>query len=192
MSSTRGYVSSYTLTDESKELFQIDLLKQMGFYQISEFTSPSGESPFIIEQTNRVGTPKVAAFDKETGQMLGAFKTNSLIDSAEELVFKVCRMSELNDPELVSEFGNSDDDYVAVSLDGQTPIALFISLPKHHHKDGLFTRLKAIANQIGKSGHNVLQLVILEPKVCDPRMLYAVAVILHNRGGLQLNAKINP
>lgn len=190
MHTVRGYVSSYTLSEDDNPLYHIDLLKQLGFYQISEFTSPRGASPFIIEQTNRIGTPKVAAFDKETGQMLGAFKTNSLINSSEELVLNVCPISQLQEQELLAEFGSSDDDYIAVSPENNTPVALFIRLPKQLHKYGIFSRIKSMASHIGKTNSLVMQLIILEPQICDERMLYAIAIILHNRGGLQLNQPV--
>lgn len=184
----RSYVTSYTLREQESDLFHLDLNKQMGFYQISEFIAVSGDGNFIIEQTNRVGTPKIAAFDKDSGTMLGAFKTNSLIDSSEQLQLTVKRLEGLEDPSLMNQFDGSAEDYAAISPDNEKVIALFIRLPRKNHKSrGLFSRLCTMATQIANPTQDVMEIVMLNDQPCDSRMLYAIAVILHSRGGLQLN-----
>lgn len=186
LQSLAGYVSSYTLREE-QDLYTIDLLKQTGFYQISEFASPDGKNHFIIEQTNRIGTPRVAAFDKETGSMLGAFKTNTLVGSDEQTVCNVVPLGSLENRALIKDFSATEDDFVAVKPGDTMPAALFMRLPKRcGQAHRLLGKIKSMANHLGKVPHDVFELVILDDTLCDERMLYAIAVILHNRGGLQL------
>lgn len=197
LQSLAGYASSYILRDTERELYAVDLLKQKGFYQISEFTSPDETPHFIIEQTNRTGTPKIAVFDKETGNMLGAFKTNRFINHEDRVLFEVVPLDKLRDDALLHDFTATGDDFAAVPfnheqqspiLHGARPKALFLRLPRSTRtKHGIFKKIRSMTAQLTKTPREVLELVILDDDICDPRMLYAIAVIIHSRGGLQLN-----
>lgn len=180
------YIASYSIHDEGKELFNINLMKQKGFYQLCEFTESDERCNFVIEQTNRAGTPKVAAFDKETGLMLGTFKTNSLVDQDEDFVFQLLEFSKTKHQRLMEQYNACADDFVALDRD-KKPAVLFIHLPKiNQPKPGLLSKIKSMANNISQVKHDVYQVVILNNELCDERMFFAIGVILHDRGGLQI------
>lgn len=197
LQSLAGYSSSYLLRDTEQELYAIDLLKQKGFYQISEFTSPADNPHFIIEQTNRLGTPKIAVFDKESGTMLGAFKTNRFINDEDEVLFELVTLQKLQNSALLQDFKATDNDFAAVPFDREkqsplvnctVPMALFLKLPRAGRtKNRILKSIRSVAAHLTRTPRDVSELVILDDSICDPRMFYAIAVILHNRGGLQLN-----
>jgi hypothetical protein len=186
MRGLRSYATSYTLRQGGSELFTIHLNKQMGFYQISEFLSPLNHQNFIIEQTNRVGTPRIAAFDKESGNMLGAFKGNSLLDSNDTPVLDLKPMSKIADI-VCPLIEDSPEDYAGV-LHQQAGIGLILSrLPHRYVRRSLLAQARHFARRFSSSPRDVLEMVVVENNVCDLRMLCAIAVIMHSRGGLQLN-----
>lgn len=187
----RTYVTSYTLRDENKELYSLDLNKQMGFFQISEFVAANGIDHFIIEQTNRVGTAKIAAFDKNSGRMLGTFKGNQFVDMDENLIFSIERVAQLQQDGAGTTY--KEEDFAAVAADDKRVIALFRPLPRQLNRGHLLRRLALSLNQFLKSGpKNVLEIVIKDEHCCDHRMLAAIGVLLHNRGGLQIDSKVTP
>jgi hypothetical protein len=186
MRGMRSYVTSYTLRLADSELFTIHLNKQMGFYQISEFQSPDKSQNFIIEQTNRVGTPRIAAFDKESGNMLGAFKGNTLLDGDDSPMLDIKPMSKISDI-ACPMIEDSPEDYAGV-LHGQATIGLILSrLPHPYARRSLITQLRRLTRRLGNVPRDVLEVVVVEDGVCDLRMLCAISVIMHSRGGLQLN-----
>lgn len=186
MRGLRSYVTSYTLRQGDAELFTIHLNRQMGFYQISEFLSPLGRQNFIIEQTNRVGTPRIAAFDKESGNMLGVFKGNNLLDGSDTPVLDIKPMSKIADL-ICPLIEDSLEDYAGV-LHQQAGIGVILSrLPHRYVRRSLLKRLRHFARRFSSSPRDVLEMVVVEDGLCDLRMLCAVAVIMHSRGGLQLN-----
>lgn len=186
MRGMRSYVTSYTLHLDQAELFTIHLNKQMGFYQISEFQSPDKSQNFIIEQTNRVGTPRIAAFDKESGNMLGALKGNTLLDRDESPTLDLKPMSKITDI-ACPLIEDSPEDYAGV-LHGQASVGVILSqLPHRYARRSLLTQLRHFTRRIGNTPRDVLEVVVVEDNVCDLRMLCAVGVIMHSRGGLQLN-----
>lgn len=186
----RTYVTSYTLRSEDMELYTLDLNKQMGFYQISEFVAINGTDNFIIEQTNRVGTPKIAAFDKDSGRMLGTFKGNQFVDSDESLIFNVECVSQL----LRSDDGATchEEDFAAVAADDKRVVALFCHLPRIPQRGRLFARLKLALQGLSNTPKDVFEILVKDDHCCDERMLCAIAVILHSRGGLQIDKKVTP
>lgn len=186
--SNKDYVASYTLRQEEAELFTIDLHKQMGFYQISEFVAPNGENNFIIEQTNKVGRCKIAVFDKETGNMLGIFRGNTLVNTSEEPVFEVHHLASLTESTLCPTSLSTPEDYAAVLTDNNTVAALFSHLPRRGpHGNGLVGHMRTWLGRISGNNQDVMEIDIWEEPSCDPRMHYAIAVILHSRRGLQLS-----
>lgn len=188
MRDVAGYVSSYTVCNEKGELFRLDLVKQAGFYQISEFTGTNDSDNFIIEQTNRAGSPKVSAFDKSSGSMLGSLKSNDMLDSEDNVVFRLHSFSNTHHQALMQEFDADEEDFVAISKERSEPFALFITLPKKHPaKSGIFSRIKSMASNITHPHDEIMQVIILDKNAYDERMMYTIAVILHDRGGLQIN-----
>lgn len=182
---TQHYVASYGIHDGSTELFSIDLTKQKGFYQLSEFVAPQQKNNFMIEQTNRAGTPKVVAFDKQSGSMLGNIKTNSLIDQDEEFVFELFEFSKTTHTQLMKKHEATPEDYIALDKQ-QNPAVLYIHLPKEKdQKKGLISKIKSMAGERPERKQNVFQVVILNSELCDERMCFAIGVVLHDRGGLQ-------
>lgn len=186
MRGMRSYVTSYTLRLDQVELFTIHLNKQMGFYQISEFQSPDKSQNFIIEQTNRLGTPRIAAFDKESGNMLGALKGNTLLDRDESPTLDLKPMSKITDI-ACPLIEDSPEDYAGV-LHGQASIGVILSqLPHRYARRSLLTQFRQFTRRTGNTPRDVLEVVVVEDNVCDLRMLCAIGVIMHSRGGLQLN-----
>ena len=185
----RTYVTSYTLRDDDVELYKLDLNKQMGFYQISEFVASNGSDHFIIEQTNRVGTPKVAAFDKDSGRMLGSFKGNHFVDSDERLLFSIKSVAQLKG---LDEEDCDKDDFAAISAEHQHVIALFCHLPRKPKSGHLLAHLKILLRGISSAPKDIYKIIIKDPDQCDHRMLCAIAVLLHSRGGLQIDTKVTP
>ena len=182
-----SYVTSYTLRAGHSELFTIHLNRQLGFYQISEFISADAERNFIIEQTNRVDAPKIAAFDKNTGNMLGAFQGNTLLDADDEPVFHVKQMISLSTDCLCAMQGEGNpEDYAAVLHEQKNVAAIFSRLPRGKDDKGLISRMRHWTNRLSSSA-DVLEALVIEEDVCDLRMICAVAVILHSRGGLHLH-----
>lgn len=187
MRGIRTYVTSYTLRDEDNELYSLDLNKQMGFYQISEFVAVNGTDHFIIEQTNRVGTPKIAVFDKDSGRMLGTFKGNHFVDSDESQIFTIERVAQLRHRNV--DLSCHEEDFAAVAADDKRVIALFCHLPRKPERKHLLRRLKLALSQLMKAPpKDVFEIIIKDEQCCDQRMLAAIAVILHNRGGLQVES----
>lgn len=187
LKSNKGYVASYTLRQSDRELFTINLHKQMGFYQISEFVAPDSENNFIMEQTNKVGRCKIAAFDKDTGNMLGIFKGNILVDTSEQPVFEVHDLAYLSETTVCPTNLSTPDDYAAVLTGERTVAALFTQLPRRGAQGpGLFGRLRQRLKGLLGGHQDVMEIDILEEPGCDPRMHCAIAVILHSRRGLQL------
>lgn len=186
MGAMRSYATSYSLRQDQKELFTIHLNKHMGFYPISEFLSPQNRQNFIIEQTNRVGTPRIAAFDKETGNMLGAFKGNTLVDGNDSPLLDIKPMSKITDfaCPLIED---SPEDYAGVLQNRAGLGAILSRLPHPYARPGLMTKLRQFTRRLGNAPRDVLELLVIEDGLCDLRMLCAVAVIMHSRGGLQLN-----
>jgi hypothetical protein len=180
MRDVRTYVTSYRVRDDHKELFTIDLNKQLGFYQICEFVAVSGDDHFIIEQTNRVGAPKIATFDKSSGTLLGTFKDNLLVDIDEKVIFTVEPVAKLKN---VS--GSSNEDFVAMTSDNQQVIALFCPLPRKPAGLHLLTRIKLLLKSVLKSApRDVVEVLINDESCCDRRVLIAIAMIIHDRGGI--------
>lgn len=187
MRSLRSYATSYTLRQGESELYTLDLNKQMGFYQISEFVSPTDENNFIIEQTNRIGTPKIAAFDKDTGSMLGVFKSNRLYDKNDTPVLEIHSTSKLPEHVLRTIECSGPDDVVAVTKETGSIEAIFCHLPRNDGKGfGLSRRIRQFARQFSSASQDVLEILILDEENCDVRICCAIGVILHNRGGLPL------
>lgn len=186
----RTYSTSYTLRDEDDELYTLDLNKQMGFYQISEFVALNGSDHFIIEQTNRVGTPKIAAFDKDSGRMIGTFKGNRFVDGDENLIFTVENIAQVRSAD--TDYDCAEEDFAAIAADDQHVVALFCHLPRKPERGQLLTRLKQSINRFSSAPKDIYQIFIKDQHCCDPRMLCAIAVILHSRGGLQIDSKITP
>lgn len=186
----RTYVTSYTLRSEDTELYTLDLNKQMGFYQISEFVAINGTDHFIIEQTNRVGTPKIAAFDKDSGRMLGTFKGNQFVDSDESLIFSIESVSQLlhRDDDIACD----EEDFAAIAADNHRVVALFRHLPRIPERKQLLTRLKLALRRFSNAPQDIFEIIIKDDHCCDHRMLCAIAVILHSRGGLQVDKKVTP
>lgn len=182
----RSYVTSYTLRYENSELFTIHLNRQLGFYQISEFISPDARENFIIEQTNRVGTPKIAAFDKDSGNMLGVFKGNTLLDVNETPVFHIKPISSITTDHLCPVKDGNPEDYAGVVHERQNVAAIFSRLPHRYSKQGVVARLRRWSHSLTNAPLDVLEAMIVEENLCDLRMFCAVAVILHSRGGLQI------
>ncbi len=186
MRGLRSYVTSYSLRTSDTELFTIHLNKQMGFYQISEFIGADKSQNFIIEQTNRIGTPKIAAFDKESGNMLGVFKGNTVLDHSEVPLFDVKPMVNLSSSIVCPTHEDNPEDYAGVINHSNTVAVIFSRLPHRYARRGLFTQLRQLANRLSNAPLDVLETMVIEENACDLRMLCAVAVILHSRGGLQL------
>jgi hypothetical protein len=185
MRSLRGYSTSYTLRQDDQELFTIHLNRNKGFYLISEFQSPDPSQNFIIEQTNRVGTPRIAAFDKESGNMLGAFKGNTLLDSNDTPIFEIQPISKVTDI-ACPPVRNNAENYAAVRC-GEPAIGVIISLlPQQYAAAGLLSSLRRLTRRLTSAPQDVLEVVMMDGTACDLRMLCAVAVIMHSRGGLQL------
>lgn len=191
MRGMRSYVTSYTLSCGNSELFTIHLNRQLGFYQISEFISPDSHKNFIIEQTNRVGTPKIAAFDKDTGNMLGIFKGNTLVDANETPIFHVQSMMNLATDCVCPAQENRPEDYAGVMHEQKNIAAIFSRLPHRLNNRGPLTLLRRWAAHFTNAPVDVLEVMTIEEEAFDLRMICAVAVILHSRGGLQLNSRIN-
>lgn len=183
----KGYVASYTFRQDGKELFTINLHKQMGFYQISEFVAPDSANNFIMEQTNKVGLCKIAAFDKDTGDMLGIFKGNVLVDTSEQPVFEVHHLARLSETTLCPTSLSTPDDYAAVLTGENTVSALFTHLPRRGAQGaGPVGQLTQWVKGLLGGHQDVMEIDILEKPGCDPRMHCAIAVILHSRRGLHL------
>ena len=186
MRGLRSYVTSYSLRTQDTELFTIHLNKQMGFYQISEFIAPDRSRNFIIEQTNRVGTPKIAAFDKDSGNMLGVFKGNTVLDASETPVFDVQPMQALSTSIVCPLHADNPEDYAGVLHEQRNVAVIFSRLPHRYVRRGLFTRLRQFIHRLSNAPQEVLEVMVVEEDACDLRMICAVAVLLHSRGGLQL------
>lgn len=186
MRGMRSYVSSYTLRSNNAELFTIHLNRQQGFYQISEFLSPTyPRQNFIIEQINSGGAPKIAAFDKESGNMLGALMGNTLVDANDAPIFHVKPMLALS-----ADLGYpldqvNPDDFAGVTHEQNKIAAIFSRLPRHDNQDGIVARVRSWAQRFSNAPLDVFEVQIKE-EVCDERLFCAVAVIMHNRGGLHL------
>lgn len=182
-------MTSYTLRSEDAELYTLDLNRQMGFYQISEFVAINGSDHFIIEQTNRVGTPKIAAFDKDSGRMLGTFKGNQFVDSDENVIFSIESVSQLLHRD--DDTPCNEEDFAAVAADKRV-VALFCHLPRMPQRGRILSRLKLALRRMSSAPKDVFEIVIKDDRCCDDRMLCAIAVILHSRGGLQIDRKVTP
>lgn len=183
MRGMRSYVTSYTLRSNNSELFTIHLNRQFGFYQISEFSAPDGQENFIIEQTNRVGAPKIAAFDKDSGTMLGVLKGNTLLDANESPIMQIKMAADLTPDYERPVRECRPDDWVGVLEESKKVAVLFSRLESR----GFFRR---IITNLSKAPADVLNTVIIEDDICDIRMIYAVAVVLHSRGGLHLEGGV--
>lgn len=187
MRGMRSYVTSYTLRQDHSELFTIHLNRQLGFYQISEFISAGAKRDFIIEQTNRVGTPKIAAFDKDSGNMLGVFKGNTLMDANEAPVFHVKPMIGLSADSVCPAYEDNPEDYAGVVHGQKTIAAIFSRLPHRDKRTGLLSRMRGWTTRFTTNApKDVLEALVIEEDACDLRMICAVAVVLHSRGGLHL------
>lgn len=183
MRSTRSYVASYTIRQGHVELFNIHLHKQLGFYQISEFASENSKNNFIIEQTNKVGKPKIAAFEKDTGQMLGLLRGNILLNDSDETLVELKLARDL--PEnLISQLEPyNPDDYVAIAFNGSNAyiVAVYYRLPKKDEDKSLLRVARRLAKLFSGDPKDIFELEIWDEKVTDERNLFAIAVILHSR-----------
>lgn len=185
MRGMRSYTTSYTLRCDNIDIFTIHLNRQLGFYQISEFISPDPQNNFTIEQTNRVGAPQIAAFDKETGNMLGVFKGNTLIDENEVPVFHITPAHAVDAQCRPSLQDVHAEDFAGVLHRQKNIAAIFSHLP-HRNRAGVISRIRHWLNRVTQAPVDVLEVQVINEDVCDFRMICAVAVILHNRGGLYL------
>lgn len=176
-----SYATSYTLRSDNSDLFTVHLNRQLSFYQISEFISAAPGDNFTIEQTNRVGTPKIAAFDKESGNMLGVFQGNTLMDVSEAPIFHLTTIHTLNADRTFPLHDFNPEDYAGV-LHEQKKIAAIFS----HRGTGWLARMRRWLQRFTNAPMDVLEVKLIEEGICDLRMICAVAVILHNRGGLNL------
>ena len=177
----RSYVTSYTLRQGNNELFHIRLNKQLGFYTISEFVSPASRDGFILEQTNKVGKPKIAVFEKDTGLMLGVLKGNTLLNENEEPVFDLKRCRDVIE-HLSLPYTPNHDDFVALNKQREA-IAIYSLLPKQRKREGVIGVLRQIGHFFSGTPQEVLELQVFKEDCCDIRMLYAIGIILHSRRG---------
>ncbi len=186
MRGMRSYVSSYTLRCNNAEFFTIHLNRQQGFYQISEFLSPNdSKQNFIIEQINSGGAPKIAAFDKDSGTMLGALMGNTLLDANDAPILHIKPVAALS-----TELGYpldqvNPEDFAGVTHEQNTIAAIFSRLPLRDNQDGIVARVRSWTQRFSNAPIDVFEVQIKE-EVCDQRLFCAVAVIMHNRGGLHL------
>lgn len=182
-----GYMSTYSLRHQNRELFTVHLNQQLGFYQISEFVAPGDADNFIIEQTNKAGKPKIVAFDKASGDLLGTFKGNTLINDSEEPVLEIKPLTKLE----ISFFFTLGDIYpedsMAVNLRQREIAAFFYRLPRDSgRKSGIFGRLNQWLKRSTDDPQDVMEMHVFSDRACDLRMFCAIAVILHSREGLHL------
>jgi hypothetical protein len=186
----RTYVSSYKLRSDDEELYSIDLNKQLGFYQICEFVPANGTDNFIIEQTNRVGTPKISAFEKDSAKMLGTFKGNQFVDSDENLIFSIESVANLKNRDRATSTFCTDSDFVALAADQKRVIALLCRRPRRPAGFHPLLRFKdSFFNLTKTEPRDVFEIIIKDEQCCDQRMLAAIAVIVHDRGGLYVRNK---
>lgn len=188
MRGMRSYVTSYTLRRGNSELFTIHLNRQLGFYQISEFIAPDSARNFIIEQINRLDTPKIVIFDKATGNMLGVFHGNTLLDAHEEPIFHLEPLSHVEAGGVcAAHTDHNSEDYAGV-LHGQKNLAaIFFRLPRAKRAEGVGSRIRRWAKHLSGRPNDVLEVQVIEEEASCLRMICAVAVILHSRGGLYLH-----
>lgn len=182
-----GYVSTYMLRHQNQELFTVHLNQQLGFYQISEFVAPAESGNFIIEQTNKAGKPKIVAFDKQSGDLLGTFKGNTLVNDSDEPVLEVKPLTKLE----ISFFFTLGDIYpedsMAVNLREREIAAFFYRLPRDNRKrPGIFGKLNQWLKRGSDDPQDVMEMHVFSDRTCDLRMFCAMAVILHSRDGLHL------
>lgn len=182
-----GYVSTYALRHQDRELFTVHLNQQLGFYQISEFVAPGESDNFIIEQTNKAGKPKIVAFDKLSGDLLGTFKGNTLVNDNDEPVLEVKPLTKLE----ISFFFTLGDIYpedsMAVNLREREIAAFFYRLPRDNRKrPGILGKLNQWLKRSADDPQDVMEMHVFSDRTCDLRMFCAMAVILHSRDGLHL------
>lgn len=189
LEATSGYTTSYTIKRGNSELFNVNLYQQGGFFQMSEFVAPHGRGNFIIEQINKSRRPKIAAFDKDSGAMLGILKEDVLFDLNEAEVFQlrpiaeVIQLSDYEQPE------GYPDDWMAVVGQDQASAAIFARLPAPSDPDqSSISRLRGWLENLSHKPKAVMRIDISRPEACELRMFCAVAVIIHSRRGILRSA----
>lgn len=187
LQATQGYATSYTLRHGDKRLYRVHLSLQKGFYQMTEFLSPENDGTnFVLEQTNKSGRLKIAVFDKASGAMLGVLKGNTLYDQNEAEVFQLTPLAQAANFALYDLPEAYSDDLVALSSPGGTAVAFFGRLPSPSHSHSGLGRLRGWLRNRSKKPKSVMRVDVFEQSACDLRMLCAIAVVLHSRGGLPL------
>ena len=182
-----NYAHSYILRQDQQELFRVDLNMELGFFELSEFVAPNERHNFMIEQLSQTGKVKVSVFDKNTGTSLAVLCNNILKNNEERPVFEINHLHDLSDNMLCHiDEDSTPDDYAAV-CQNKTIAALFVHLPKPSEcHSGFFSRISRWAKNKGDAPKDVMEIQLTRQDVCSKRVLCALAVIIHARGGLQL------
>lgn len=181
MRATRSYVASYTVRQGHNELYNLHLHKQLGFFQISEFFSNTGENHFVIEQTNKVGKPKIAVFEKDTGMMLGLLKGNTLLNENEEAILEFKKAKDLTEQLITQLEPYNPEDYVALMPNSNCIVAVFYTLPKKSADKKLLRALRSLAKLFSGDPKDIYEIEIWDDSITDIRNYYACAVIFQNR-----------
>jgi hypothetical protein len=180
----RSYVSSYRFSRDHKELFRVHLNKMAGFYLMSEFVGSKDDDNFVIEQTNRAGTPKISIYQKNSGILLGAVNGNLLLDGDENPI------GELKSAESLVQATNvrlaaRDNDLALVNLADNKVTAVFSQLPRKETHPSWLTHLTKLTRLTSGPKTGVMEIALLQDKSVDLRVILAAAVVVHSRGGLQ-------
>jgi hypothetical protein len=181
----RSYASTYRFTQNNLELFRVHLNKKNGFYLMSDFVGSNESDNFVMEQTNRMGTPNIEIYQKTTRNLLGVIQGNCLLDNTENLIAELQSAKSMAQDTLVRLTAQEGDVAVVTPADNKV-VAVLSRLPRKQMHPTWLTKLTKWVRLAGGANHNAMEISVLQDKPLDLRLLLAAAVIAHSRGGLQV------
>lgn len=173
----RSYVTSYTMRQANSKLFTIDLHKQMGFYQISEFAHNKDDAlNFTLEQTNRLGPLKISVFEKHSALMLGSLKGMEVVDESESVLYEVLSAPTKADKAPDNRRSNPSQ------LKGVTPTGgeavRFTRIAPHRNKSSVLSKLATWGTHFAAAPKDIMKIEIDDDDLCDMRLHCAIGVVM--------------
>ncbi len=158
-----------------------------GFFEMSEFATPSGKHNFMLEQISQVGKVRINIFDKATGDPLAMMCDNLFKDENEQHLFDLRYADDVQPERLKNlKIRLQPGDFIGITPEGKVATVM-VNLPKSGSRQpGFLSKVSSWAKSMGDAPKDVLEIHLPGNSAHPIRPLCALGVIAHARRGLQL------